>query len=114
METQTAMQFVWPELGQTSAIVALVLALAVFVFGALSGAWANKVRIVAAVLLGTAIGWFAMPMLVKAARLVHALDGEIGVVVLVTCAMLFVSAITACIYEIITVTLPDVGLSSKK
>ena len=65
------MQFVWPEMNNTVSIVALALALAVFVFGAFSGARANKVRIVFAVCLATGIGWCAMPLAVKAASALH-------------------------------------------
>jgi hypothetical protein len=114
MESESIAHFFWPELNNTASIVALVLALAIFVFGAFSGAWGNKIRLIVAVLFSTAIGWFAMPLAVKAARAVHVLDSRTGVVILVTVMMLFVAAVATCIYEIITVTLPDVGLSAKK
>jgi len=113
MQSETVLYFFWPEVNNTASIVALVLALAIFLFGAFSGAWANKIRIVVAVLLSTGIGWFAMPLAVKAARAFHILDTKVGVVILVTAMMVFVTAVATSIYEIITVTLPDVGLASK-
>ncbi|HOW80190.1 MAG TPA: hypothetical protein P5567_04535 [Kiritimatiellia bacterium] len=104
----------WPEFSSTASIVAVVLALAIFLFGAFSGAWANKIRIVVSVLLATAISWFAMPLVVKAARVSHVLDSRAGVVIIISVMMAFTAAVAASIYEIITVTLPDVGLSAKK
>lgn len=108
------MQFVWPEMNNTVSIVALVLALAVFVFGAFSGARANKVRIVFAVCLATGIGWCAMPLAVKAASALHIAGTRSGIMILVTAMMFFVAAVATTIYEIITVTFPDIGMSSRK
>lgn len=108
------MQFVWPEMNNTVSIVALVLALAVFVFGAFSGARANKVRIIFAVCLATGIGWCAMPLAVKAASALHIAGTRSGIMILVTAMMFFVAAVATSIYEIITVTFPDIGMSSRK
>lgn len=108
------MQLVWPEINYTVSIVALVLALAIFVFGVFSGARANKVRIVFAVFLSTGIGWCSMPLVVKAASALHIADTKSGVVILVTTMMFFVAAVATSIYEIITVTLSDIGMSPKK
>jgi hypothetical protein len=108
------MQFVWPEMNNTVSIVALALALAVFVFGAFSGARANKVRIVFAVCLATGIGWCAMPLAVKAASALHIAGTRSGIMILVTAMMFFVAAVATSIYEIITVTFPDIGMSSRK
>lgn len=114
MQVENVMQFVWPEINYTVSIVALVLALAVFVFGAFSGARANKVRIVFAVSLSTGIGWCAMPLAVKAASALHIAKTESGVVILVTTMMFFVAAVATSIYEVITVTFSDIGMSPKK
>jgi len=55
-----------------------------------------------------------MPLVVKAARVSHVLDSRAGVVIIISVMMAFTAAVAASIYEIITVTLPDVGLSAKK
>jgi len=55
-----------------------------------------------------------MPLALQAARALHILDTKAGVVIVVTVMMLFVSAVAAGIYEIVTVTLPDIGLSPRK
>jgi len=114
MQAENVVLFFWPEISNTASIVALVVALMIFVFGAFSGARSNKVRIVFAVCLSTVIGWFAMPLAVKAATALHIVDTESGVVILVTAMMFFVAAVATSIYEIITVTLPDIGMSPKK
>lgn len=114
MQAENVMYFVWPEVNYTVSIVAIALALAVFVFGMLSGVRANKVRIIFAVLLSTAIGWFAMPLAVKAASALSIADTKSGVMILVTAMMFFVAAVATSIYEIITVTFPDIGMGSKK
>lgn len=106
--------FVWPEIGTTAPIVALVLSLAVFVFGALSGARANKARMIFAVGLATVIGWLTMPLAVKAALAVHLPDTNTGFMILITVMMGFVAAVATSIYEIITVTFPDIGMAPKK
>lgn len=114
MPSENVVYFVWPEISNTLSIAALVLALAVFVFGLFSGVRANKVRLVFAVCLATLIGWFTMPLAVKAATALHLVNSMTGVVILVTVMMVFVAAISTSIYEIITVTLPDIGTASKK
>jgi len=114
MQSGNVLHFVWPEISNTVSIIALALALAVFVFGAFSGALANKARIVFAVCLSTVIGWFAMPLAVKAASALHIVDTKAGVVILVTVMMFLVAAVATSIYEIITVTFPDIGMTSKK
>ncbi|MDD4872542.1 MAG: hypothetical protein PHR77_18485 [Kiritimatiellae bacterium] len=114
MQSENVLYFFWPELNTTASIAALVLAIAIFVFGVLSGARANKVRILFALILATAIGFFTMPLAIKAIRLLHIMDTKAGVVILVSLMMFFVSAVAANIYEIITVTMPDIGLTSKK
>ena len=114
MQAEDVMQFVWPEINYTVSIVALVLALAIFVFAAFSGAGANKVRTVFAVCLATGIGWCAMPMVVKTASALHIAETKTGVVILVTIMMFFVAAVATSIYEIITVTFSDIGMSPKK
>jgi hypothetical protein len=114
MQPENVVHFVWPEINSTVSIVALALALAVFVFGAFSGARANKVRIVFAVCLATVIGWLAMPLAIKAASALHIVDTKAGVVILVTVMMFLVAAVATNIYEIITVTFPDVGMASRK
>lgn len=114
MQAENVVQFFWPEISNTVSIVALVVALMIFVFGMFSGARANKLRIVFAVCLSTVIGWFAMPLAVKAASALHIVDTKSGIVILVTVMMLFVAAVATSIYEIITVTLPDIGMSPRK
>lgn len=114
MQSENVVHFIWPEISNTVSIVALALALAVFVFGAFSGVRANKVRIVFAVCLSTVIGWFIMPLAVKAASALHIVDTKAGVVMLVTAMMFLVAAVATSIYEIITVTFPDIGMTPKK
>jgi hypothetical protein len=114
MQSGSVAPFVWPEFSDTVSIVALVLAAAIFVFGVFSGARANKVRMVFAVCLATVIGWFAMPMAVKAALAVNMLGTKTGVVILITAMMVFVTALATIIYEIVTVTLSDIGTASRK
>jgi hypothetical protein len=114
MQSESVAPFVWPEIGDTVSIVAVVLAVAIFVFGVFSGARANKVRMIFAICLSTVIGWFAMPLAIKAASTLHMLGTKTGVVILITVMMVFVSALAAIIYEIVTVTLSDIGMASKK
>jgi len=114
MQPENGVLFIWPVISNTVSIAALVLALAVFVFGAFSGVRANKFRIVFAVCLATLIGWFTMPLAVKAASVLHLVGTETGVVILVTAMMVFVAAVATSIYEIITVTFPDIGMASRK
>jgi hypothetical protein len=114
MQAETVMQLVWPGINNTVSVVALVLALAIFVFGAFSGARANKIRIVFAVCLSTGIGWCAMPLMVKAASTLHIVETKSGGMILVTAMMFFVAAVATTIYEIVTVTFPDIGMSAKR
>jgi hypothetical protein len=113
MQSANVVSFVWPEISSTVSIAALVLALAVFVFGMFSGVRANKIRIIFAVCLSTLVGWLIMPLAVKGATVVHLMSTETGVVILVTVMMLFVAVIATSIYEIITVTFPDIGMAPK-
>ena len=113
MQTEIV-QFVWPQVNTTASIVAVALALMIFVFGAFSGARVNKIRILFAVLVSTAIGWLAMPLALKAGSRLHLADTQTGEVILVTVMMILVAAVATNIYEIITVTFPDIGLSGKK
>jgi hypothetical protein len=114
MAAENVMHFFWPEMSGTVSIVALVVALIIFVFAMFSGALANKIRIVFAVCLSTAIGWFAMPLFIKGASVLGIIDTKSGAVILVTVMMFFVAAVATSIYEIITVTFPDIGMSPRK
>ncbi len=114
MQTENVIHLFWPEINNTVAIVALVVALVIFVFAMFSGAQANKIRIIFAVVLSTAIGWFAMPLAIKAASTLGLMDMKSGVMILVTVMMFFVAAVATSIYEIITVTFPDIGMSAKR
>lgn len=114
MQAENVMIFFWPEIGNTASIVALVVALMIFVFAMFSGALANKIRIVFTVSLSTAIGWFAMPLAVKAASALSIMETKSGIMILVTVMMFFVTAVATSIYEIITVTFADIGMSPKK
>jgi hypothetical protein len=114
MQPENVVYFVWPEISNTVSIAALVLALAVFVFGVFSGVRANKARIIFAVCLSSVIGWLTMPLAVKAASALHLVNTKTGVVILVTAMMVFVAVVATNIYEIITVTFPDIGMAPKK
>ena len=104
--------FFWPDFGNTVSIAALVLALAIFVFGLFAGVRANKIRLIFSVCLATVIGWLTMPLALKAASILHLANSKTGVVILVTVMMLVVAAVATSLYEIITVTFPDIA--SKK
>jgi hypothetical protein len=114
MQPEGAMTFAWPAINNTVSIVALVLALTVFVFGVFSGTRANKVRMIFALCLATAIGWFTMPLAIKGAAALNLLGTKAGVMILITVMMVFVAALATTIYEIVTVTLSDVGMASRK
>ncbi|MFH1156870.1 MAG: hypothetical protein V1793_23985 [Pseudomonadota bacterium] len=114
MSSASVASFVWPVINDTVSIVALVLAVVIFIFGMFSGARANKVRMIFAVCLSTVIGGFTMPLAVKVVSVLHMLDTVIGIVILITAMMAFVAALATTIYEIITVTLSDIGMASKK
>jgi len=114
MPSENIASFVWPVVNNTVCIVALVLAVMIFIFGMFSGARANKVRMVFAVCLSTVIGWFTMPLAVKLVLILHMLDTITGIVILITAMMAFVAVLSTTIYEIITVTLSDIGMASKK
>jgi len=114
MQTDNLAPFVWPVISNTASIVAIVLAAAIVVFGVFSGARANKVRLLFAVCLSTAIGWFAMPLVAKFALALHIMNTKTGVMILITAMMLFAAALATIIYEIIIVTLSDIGMASKR
>lgn len=104
----------WPDLGNTVSIAALVLAVAVFVFGLFSGARANKIRVLFAVILASLLGWLIMPLALQAAATVHLSSTRTGLMVMLTAMLVFVALLATSIYEIITVSISDVGLSSRK
>ncbi|WP_300674858.1 hypothetical protein [Desulfoluna sp.] len=114
MPSENVIYFFWPEMNITVSVAALVLALAVFVFGAFSGVRANKIRIIFAVVLAALLGGLTMPLAVKMASVLHLVNTKAGVVILVTAMMVFVAALATSIYEIVTVTFPDIGMASKK
>lgn len=114
MPTASVTGFHWPAVNATASIVALALGGAIFIFGLFAGARANKVRLLFAVLLATAIGWFAMPLALKAAQALKLLETQTGTVVVISVMMGFVAALATSIYEIVTVTLSDIGLASRK
>lgn len=114
MQPDAVINLTWPNINFTLSIAALVLALSVFVFGLFSGVKANKVRIIFAVLLATVIGWLVMPLAIKAGTFLHLTGSATGIMIIVTVMMLFVAAIATSIYEIITVTFPDIGMASGK
>lgn len=113
MQTGNAAPLYWPDFGTTVAVAALVLALAVIVFGLFSGARANKIRVLFAMVLATVLGWLIMPLALQGAAAVG-LNGQTGLVILLSVMMLFVAYLATSIYEIITVSLSDVGLASRK
>lgn len=114
MSAGSLLQFAWPDFGATVSIAALVLALAVIVFGIFSGARANTLRVIFAVVLATALGWLVMPLAVQAAAAVNLTKSAAGAVALISLMFLFVAYLATSIYEIITVSISDVGLASKK
>ena len=114
MQSGNLSAFYWPDFGNTVAIAALVLAVAVVVFGLFSGARANKLRVMFAMLLATALGWLIMPLALQGAATVGLGDSRTGLMVLVSLMMLFVAYLATSIYEIITVSLSDVGLAARK
>lgn len=114
MSSESVAAFIWPVINDTVSIVALVLAVVIFVFGMFSGARANKIRMVFAVCLSTVIVFFTMPLAVKLVSALRILDTITGVVILITLMMAFVAALATTIYEIITVTLSDIGMASRK
>jgi glucose-6-phosphate-specific signal transduction histidine kinase len=114
MQSENVVPFVWPVISNTASIVALVLAVVIFIFGLFSGARANKIRMFFAICLSAAIGWFTMPLAVKAALALHMLNTKTGVMILITIMMVFIAALATSIYEVITVTLSDIGMASKK
>jgi len=90
------------------------LAVVIFIFGIFSGARANKVRMIFAICLSTVIGWFSMPLAVKLVSTLQILDTKTGIMIIITGMMALVAALATTIYEIITVTLSDIGMASKK
>lgn len=114
MQSEAIIHFAWPNINFTLSIAALVLALAIFVFGLFSGVKANKVRIIFAIIISTVIGWLIMPLAIKAGTVLHMADSQTGIVIIITVMMLAVAAIATSVYEIITVTFPDIGMASKK
>ena len=113
MQSGPVVHFVWPEINMTVSIVAFVLMLVIFVLGAFSGARANKFRVIFAILLSTLIGWFTMPLIVKAGSALNLMDTKTGIVVIITIMLFLVAAVATSIYEIVTVTFPDIGMKSK-
>ena len=114
MQSGSFSAFYWPDFGNTVGIAALVLAVAVVVFGIFSGARANKLRVIFAVILATALGWLIMPLALHGAAAVGLGGSKTGLMVLLSLMMLFVAYLATSIYEIITVSISDVGLASKK
>jgi hypothetical protein len=105
---------VWPQMNSTASIIALVLALAIFFFGYYSGVRANRTRVIISVLIATAIGIFTMPYIVKIGKLLGIIKKEWGVVILLLLMMIFITALAVHVYEIITVTTKDIGLSVRE
>ena len=114
MQPEAVPHFYWPAVNSTVSIVAVVVALVIFLFAAFTGARANKARVAVAVVLATVIGWLSLPMLVRGAQALGVMDTKGGEVAVITVAMLFVALLATGIYEILTVTLSDVGLASRK
>lgn len=114
MQSGNVAPFFWPDFGNTVAIAALVLAVAVVVFGIFSGARANKLRVLFAVVLATALGWLVMPLAIQALAAAGLAGSKSGSVTLVSAMMLFVAYLATSIYEIITVSISDVGMASNK
>lgn len=104
----------WPDLGSTTAIVALVLAVAIFVFGIFSGARANYLRVIFSVTLSSVLGWLVMPLAIKGVSAVGLGNSQTGLVIMLSLMLLFVAYLATSIYEIITVSVSDIGMSSKK
>lgn len=114
MQSGSSVPFYWPDFGSTVAIAALVLAIAVCIFGLFSGARANKLRVLFAVVLASLLGWLMMPMAIQGAAAVGLAGTKSGTMILFSVMMLFVAYLATSIYEIITVSISDVGLASKK
>ncbi len=112
--SNTAYYLYWPEMSNTLSIIALVLAVVIFIFGYFTGARTNRTRIYLSIALATIIGAFTMPVIVKVGKFLGLLDKKPGIVFLLTVLMLFIAAIATNIYEIITITARDIGLPTRE
>ncbi|MBN2410321.1 hypothetical protein JXQ31_01440 [candidate division KSB1 bacterium] len=94
----------WIHMNNTISLIALTLGISIFVISYFAGGKENKSRLVFSVLFALLIGFFSMPLVIKAAHWLGIMESNFGIVFVVTVVMLFVACIAANLYEIVTVT----------
>jgi len=94
----------WIPVNQTVAIVALALAVVIFIISYFAGGKENKGRILFSYLFASVSGILVMPLLIKAGTWLGLLNNDWGVTVLVMIDFVFIAAVAVNIYEIIIVT----------
>ncbi len=94
----------WIPMNNTISLIALTLGIAIFVISYFAGGRENKSRLVFSVLFALLIGFFSMPLVIKAAFWLGIMQSDFGRVFVITVVMLFVASIAANLYEIVTVT----------
>ena len=97
-------QFQWLHFNNTLSIVAITMGLCIFVIAYFAGGRENSTRIIFSVVLAWLVGFFSMPLLIRAATWLGLLDMPYGNVILVSVLILLVAALAANAYEIVTVT----------
>lgn len=95
---------VWFTIHPTISIVALALAMLIFVIAYFAGGRENRAKLLVSILLSLLIGVLSMPLFIKFGRALGLLTSTGGVVFVLVLLMTFIAALSAHIYEIITVS----------
>ena len=94
----------WIHINSTISLIALTLGISIFVISYFAGGRENKSRLLFSVFFALLIGFFSMPLIIKAGQWLGIMKSEMGTVFVITVVMFFVASIAANLYEIVTVT----------
>jgi len=100
--TNTGLQ--WIQMNNTIPLIALTLGISIFVISYFAGGRENKTRLLFSVIFALLIGFFSMPLIIKAGHWLGLMNSKFGSIVVITFIMFFVASIAANIYEIVNVS----------
>ena len=96
--------FWWPNFDSTYSTIAIVLCIVIFLIAYFAGLKLNGNKFLFSVIMANVLGFFAMPFIMSVFEKFSFLASKWGIIMLVMCMMLLVSALSVGIYEIIVVT----------
>ena len=96
--------FDWFDVSETLSFIALAVGVAILVIAYFAGGKENSSKLFFSIIVSTLVGVLVMPLFIKFGLWLGVLDTTGGVITLIILAMLFVSAVAANSYEIVTVT----------